>query len=348
MKPFEELTQRGRVLRYRKLAQAALAEYGISDFRLLFIRDAGNVTFRVNPLDQAIFKGENKRYYQNHCVLRIHEPGYQTTEAITSELEWLCALRRDTNLAVPEPVRTLSGALSVEVQVSGIPQPRRCSLLRWMKGRMLTQGLRPAHFHAAGRLMAGLHQHAAHWQRPKGFTRPRYDWQGLFGDNDFIKVPSGEVWTSIPEDLYGPFEIVTTRLKQVMDKFGQATEAFGLIHADIGIGANILFEAGEARAIDFDDCAFGYWMFDFGVALSDVYTADEFHIFRDALLEGYTEIRPMPEEQWVHLDLFIAAWHAFEMYWAAAGAIRFLGSSQAYSRWVSRAAKDMLRCMEGF
>ena len=114
MKSFEELTRRGRVRRYRKLAQAALAEYGISDSRLLFIRDAGNVTFRVEPLDQAIFKGENKRYYQNHCVFRIHEPGYQTTEAITSELEWLCALRRDTNLAVPEPVRTLGGALSVD------------------------------------------------------------------------------------------------------------------------------------------------------------------------------------------------------------------------------------------
>lgn len=347
MKPFEELTRRGRVRRYRQLAQAALAEYGILNARLVFIRDAGNITFRVDPLDQTRFKDESECYYRNHCVLRIHEPGYQTDVAITSELEWLCALRRDTNLAVPEPVRTLDGELSVAVQVSGVPERRRCSLLRWMKGRMLTKGLRPRHFRATGRLMAGLHQHAAHWQLPAGFTRPRYDWNGLFGDNDFIKVPFGDVWTSIPKDYYESFEIVTTAVRQVMDKFGQGAEAFGLIHADIGIGANILFEAGEARAIDFDDCTFGYWMFDFGVALSEVYTEKAFPEFRDAMLEGYTEFRPMPEEQWVHLDLFIAAWHAFEMYWATAGAIRFPGSSQAYYRWVARAAQDMMRCIEG-
>ena len=346
MKPFEELTRRGRVRRYRQLAQAALAEYGISDARLMFIRDAGNVTFRVDPLDQTPFKDENERYYRNHCVLRIHEPSYQTAEAITSELAWLGALCSDTHLAVPEPARTLDGELSVEVQISGVPERRRCSLLRWMKGRMLTKGLRPRHFRGTGRLMAGLHQHAVHWQLPEGFTRPRYDWEGLFGDNDFVKVPSGEVWTSIPPEYYPAFELVTTQVQQVMDEFGQGTEAFGLIHADIGVGSNILFEGGEARAIDFDDCAFGYWMFDVGVALSDVYSEEAFPKFRDALLEGYTETRSLPEEQWVHVDLFVAAWHAFEMYWATAGAIRFPGSSQAYYRWVARAAQDMIRCIE--
>ena len=332
MKPFEKLTRRGRVRRYRQLAQVALAGYGISDARLMFIRDAGNVTFRVDPLDQTPFKEESERFYRNHCVLRIHEPGYQTDEAISSELEWLSALHRDTNLAVPQPARSLNGELSVEVQVSGVPEYRRCSLLRWMKGRMLTKSVHPSHFRATGRLMAGLHQHAAYWQLPAGFTRPRYDWHGLFGDNDFIKVPFGEVWTSIPRDYYEPFEIVTTKVRQVMDEFGQGAEAFGLIHADIGVGSNILFGGGEARAIDFDDCAFGYWMYDIGVALSEVYTEEAFPRYRDALLEGYTQFRSMPEEQCGHLDLFIATWHAFEMYWATAGAIRFPGSREAYFR----------------
>ena len=312
----------------------------------MFIREAGNVTFRVEPLDQSPFKDESERYYRNHCVLRIHELGYQTAEAITSELAWLSALCSDTNLAVPEPARTLDGELSVEVQISGVPERRRCSLLRWVKGRMLTKGLRPNHFRGTGRLMAGLHQHAVLWQLPEGFTRPRYDWEGLFGDNDFVKVPSGEVWTSIPQEYYPAFELVTTQLRQVMAEFGQGADAFGLIHADIGLGANILFEGGEARAIDFDDCAFGYWMFDVGVALSDVYTEEAFPQYRDALFEGYTETRSLPEEQWVNLDLFVAAWHAFEMYWATAGAIRFPGSSQAYYRWVARAAQDMMRCIE--
>lgn len=347
MKPFEELTRRGRVRRYRQLARVALAAYGLSEARLRFIRDAGNVTFRVDASSQSPFEPGSERTFRNHCVLRIHESGYQTPEAITSELEWLAALRRDTDLAVPEPVRTLDGELSVEIQIPGIPEPRRCSLLRWMKGRMHAQGLRPSHLRALGRLTAGLHEHAAHWQPPPGFTRPRYDWDGLFGDNDFVKAPADEVWAQIPKPYYEPFERVTSQVRQVMDELGQGRDAFGLIHADIGIGANVLFESGEARAIDFDDCAFGYWMYDIGVALSEVRGEEAFPWYRDALLDGYTEIRSLPEEQWVHLDLFIATWHAFEMFWATSGAILFPGSRQAYDRWVERAAGDLMRCLGG-
>jgi Ser/Thr protein kinase RdoA (MazF antagonist) len=111
------------------MAQASLADYGIVDVRLMFIRDAGNVTFRVDPLGRTtLFEDESTRYYRDHCVLRIHEPGYQTDEAITSEIEWLSALCSDTDLAVPQPVRTLDGELSVKIQVPGVPEPRRCSL----------------------------------------------------------------------------------------------------------------------------------------------------------------------------------------------------------------------------
>jgi len=343
MKPFEELTRRGRLRRYRQLAQVALDAYGLTGARLRFIRSAGNVTFRVDASDQAPLGGASERYYRNHCVLRIHEPGYQTPEAIRSELEWLAALRRDTDLAVPEPVRTLDGALSVEIGIAGVPQRRRCSLLRWMKGQMLTRGLGPGHLSAVGRLMAGLHQHAAHWQRPAAFARPRYDWEGLFGDNSFVQAPASEVWSRLPRAYYEPFETVTNQLRQVMDEWGQGPDAFGLIHADLATGANVLFWSGEARAIDFDDCALGYWMFDVGVALADWRQEAIYPQLRDALLDGYAEIRALPQEQLAHLDLFIAAWHAFEMYWATAGAIHFPGSRAAYEKWVERAAQDLVR-----
>lgn len=355
MKPFQKLTRRGRIQRYRQLARAALAAYGLQDANLTFIRDSGNVTFRVVPTGPAPFvtelDGAHRRrffrgsFFRDHCVLRLHEPDYQTAEAIASELEWLAALGRDTDLAVSLPVRTLEGALSVEVEVPGVPQPRRCSLLRWVTGRMLSRSLRPHHLQALGRLMAGLHQHAVHWPLPAGFARPRYDWAGLYGDNDFVKAPAAEVWAYLAQRYREPFERVTGRLRQVMDDLGQDRDAFGLIHADIGIGANVLFGGGEARAIDFDDCAFGYWLFDIGVALSELRGDEAFPHYRDALRQGYAEIRALPEEQWAHVDLFIAAWHAFEMYWAAAGAVCFPNSRPGYDRWIERAAGDMVRCL---
>jgi Ser/Thr protein kinase RdoA (MazF antagonist) len=342
--PYEELARLGRLRRLRKLAQAALDAYGLAGARLTFIRYSGNGVYRVDDPKPASSKGRTSPYVENRYALRLHQPDYQVDQAIRSELEWLAALSRDTALAIPEPVRTLAGDLSVEVQIPGVPR-RRCSLLRWMKGRMLSQSVRARHFKAVGRLMAGLHQHAARWQPSAGFTRPRYDWEGLFGDNDFVKAPAAEIRSQLPKPYYEPFMTVTNQVRQVMDELGQEEDAFGLIHADLSVGYNLLFSGGEASAIDFDDCAFGYWMFDLGVALSDWRQSESFPRYRDALLDGYAEISTLPEEQLAHLDLFIATWHAFEMAWAMAGVIRFPSHRQGYDRWVERAAKDLIRCL---
>jgi Ser/Thr protein kinase RdoA (MazF antagonist) len=348
MKPYDQLTHLGRVRRYHRLASAALAEYGISNAHLKFIRDSGNVTFRVVPTDEDNFAENDPHYFRNHLVLRMHEPGYQSAAAIQSELEWLAALCRETDLTVPEPQRTTDGALFVEVQIPGIPQARQCSLLRWMTGRLLQENLQPAHYRALGVTMAKLHTHAESWQFPAGFTRPHYDWDGLFGDNDFVKVPASEAWKQIPDQYIKPFETVVYQVQDVMTDFSQDADAFGLIHADISIGDNVLFggQPMEARPIDFDDCAFGYWMFDIGVALSELRKTSAFPWCKDALLEGYSQVRSMPAEQWMHLDLFIAAWHAFEVFWAASGTIKFPQYRQAYDRWIERAAEDMMRCIE--
>jgi hypothetical protein len=57
---------------------------------------------------------------------------------------------------------------------------------------MLTQGRGPRRFRVAGWLIAGLREHAALWQPPPGFTRPRYGWDGLFGDNGFVGAQTHE------------------------------------------------------------------------------------------------------------------------------------------------------------
>jgi Ser/Thr protein kinase RdoA (MazF antagonist) len=341
-KSYQELTRQGRLRRLHELADKASAAFGIKDPKIEFIRDAGNTTYRVSSRDGlAPVKPKDARFAPDQYVLKMHEPGYQTDAAILSELEWLEALGRDTDLAVPAAVRAPDGRLMVEVSLPDIPQPRRVSLLRWVKGSLLKKGFRPEHFRSAGRLMAGLHHHATQWKRPKGFARPRYDWNGLFGDNDFINVPAREVRAQIPGELRRPFARVTGQVQEVMDSFGQGPDAFGLIHADISLGHNILFDGKEARVIDFDDCAFGYWMFDVGVALCEVRKEATFAACRDALREGYEQVRFLPSAQWEHVDLFIAAWHAFEMFWAASGIVKFGDGRGSLRAWVERAARDV-------
>src|SRR5262245_25988595 len=99
MKAFEALTYAGQVRRLRRLAERALGAYGLGGARLAALTNSENMTFRVDAPD-------GERY-----VLRIHRPNRKSVAAIRSELLWLAALRRDTDLIVPDPVPSADGAL---------------------------------------------------------------------------------------------------------------------------------------------------------------------------------------------------------------------------------------------
>ena len=114
------------------------------------------------------------------------------------------------------------------------------------------------------------------------------------------------------------FEVVTRNVKQVMDEWGKGPEVYGLIHADLGLDANVLFWGGEARAIDFDDSGFGYYVYDLGIALDKCQEDEALPLYREALLEGYTLVRPLSKVQIQSLDLFLAASCVYISLWCAA------------------------------
>jgi len=317
MKAYEELTHRGKMRRIRRMAREALEAYRFTGARLRLIVDAGNITYRVKAEGQPVVEEENDLYEDDCYLLRLHWPGYQTVERSNSELEWLSALC-EAKLPVPMPVLTVDGEKSVEVSVPGVPRARRCSLLRWVKGRMAKKFVRPWHMKAIGKLIARLHNHASSWRLPPGFEGRHYDRNGFWGDDTGTGYSSGEVWPRIPRRCFEAFREVTTRVEQVMDEWGKGPDVYGLIHADLGTEANVLFRGREARAIDFDDSGFGYWVYDLTVPMIDWEGEDVWPSYREALLKGYTGIRSMPEEQLEQLELFQASFRAMEIFWGTA------------------------------
>jgi Ser/Thr protein kinase RdoA (MazF antagonist) len=324
MKAYEALTPRGKLRRIRGIASQALEAFGFTTARMKFIVDAGNTMYRVktsNPLPKA-----GSLYVNNCYLLRLHWPGYHNDGAVDSELEWLVALC-NAGLPVPQPITTRTGELSVEVSVPGVSAARRCSLLRWVKGRMVKKLVRPWHMKAIGGLIARIHDQASSWKLPPGFVRRHYDQNGLWGDATGTNCTANEVWQRIPQQYFKAFQEVTRRMEQIMEDWGKEANVYGLIHADIGTKANVLFHSGEARVIDFDDAGFGYWMYDLAIALSDWEGEMVWSAYRDALLEGYTEIRTIPDEQLEQLKLFQAAVRAMEIFWGTAILMRFSHSS---------------------
>jgi len=177
----------------RQLAKVALNAYGLADTRLKFLKQAGNTLYRVNEASPS-HTTKAELYTPGQYMLRIHQPGYQTPEAIALELAWLAAMCRDANLPVPEPVSTLDGKLVAQVSIPGIPEERNCSLLRWVKGREIKrEQVQPHHYRAQGQLMARLHNHAAHWQPPQGLAKRKYDWDGLFSEDGGAGIPQAKL-----------------------------------------------------------------------------------------------------------------------------------------------------------
>jgi len=312
MKPFRELTRRGRLGRLKELAEKALAVYRLEGARLRFIQYGENVIYRADLAGADSLPGSGP-YLPNRYVLRLHAMG--DGEAIASELTWLAALNAAAGLPVPAPVAAPDGSLLLKVSTPGIPNGRTVSLMRWLDGRKLNHGLRPRHLAALGKSVARLHAFAAGWKTPPGFTRPVWDWDAQLGGSLFDH-PLDELVQSMPPRFRQAFLTISQEARQAMESLGKGSDAFGLIHADL-YPENVLFKGGEARPIDFEDCGFGYWMWDIAVALCSWAWGEEWERRRDAFYEGYSRERTLPAAQWRQLDLFLATQFATMVLWAS-------------------------------
>jgi Ser/Thr protein kinase RdoA (MazF antagonist) len=290
IKPFADLSKRGQVARLKRLATAALPAFGVEAARVVPLQHFGNTTYRVEAVDGSCY------------VLRVQRPNLRTIEEVRSEMAWLAALRRDTDLAVPEPMPTQDGDLLTVVAMEGVPEPRMCVLFRWMDGRFVGTRIDAWHLEHVGTFTAQLHDHTAHWTPPPGFQRRRVE--NLFDAvldpvdplSDGVVAISRERVGSLftPEDG-ALVAAVLDRVRALMAELDQAGGAFGLIHADLHQW-NYLFKYGQVRAIDFDDCGYGYFLYDLAVTLSpsSVHYHIAYRVFRSALLERYGRLRPLP------------------------------------------------------
>jgi Ser/Thr protein kinase RdoA (MazF antagonist) len=297
MKSFQDLTHKGQVARLKRLAERALRDYGIIDGRLTPLTHMENTTFRVDATDGLSY------------VIRIHRSSSGTghprrNEAqVRSEMEWLAALGRDTDLAVPEPVRTRDGQLLTIAEIEGVPDPRICVLFRWVEGRFISRGLTPKHLERVGVFIARLHDHVTtQFTLPEGFTRPTV---GDLSDKNVRGYLDSLAEVRPPSDVE-MVRAVALEVQRTLNALDTGRDMMhGLIHADLHQD-NYLFHRGEVRAIDFDDCGFGHFLYDLTVTLSELGTGPDYPGLRDALLRGYRSVRPLPVEYEGHLDVLIA------------------------------------------
>jgi len=339
MKPFHELSRRGRLRRFRHLAETAIEFYDLGKADLTLMRYFANTTYQVDVVGGVVRPNESSPYLPNRYLLRILVSG--DWDKALGEMTWLAALSAEGGLPVPAPVPTLDGKLCLTIATPGIPDGRIVSLMRWIDGGRFTKRMQSTHAKAWGRMVGRLHAFAATWKPPEGFDRFTWDWEGLLGGRGMSRSVE-ELVASMPVHLQEPFQIISRDARNVTASLGKSTEAFGLIHTDMYQG-NVLYKDGEVFPIDFEDCGFGYWLWDIAVPLESEPWTDGWYRMRDDFLDGYLPVHPLPDAQLKHLDLFLAMDYATSLLWATTFIHDDPSRLNEYEAWRNENGEKLLR-----
>ncbi|MDF0602866.1 phosphotransferase [Psychromarinibacter sp. C21-152] len=234
-------------------------------------------------------------------ILRMHRPGYHTVDEIASELAWIDALRQEGVLDTPAIVSAEDGPRILEVACGAAR--RHVVAFAFVPGVEPKPGddLVPG-FRTLGAISARLHRHARSWEQPGGFTRKTWNFETIAGDR-----PHWGAW----QDALGltregrlVLDRLAAALKARLADWGEGAERFGLIHADLRL-ANLLVEDGKLTVIDFDDCGFGWFLFDFAAAVSFMEDDPSVPDLQAAWAEGYREVAELSPEAEAMLPTFV-------------------------------------------
>ena len=94
------------------------------------------------------------------------------------------------------------------------------------------------------------------------------------------------------------------RLRDRLAAFGSGPERFGLIHADMRL-ANLLVDDGTVSVIDFDDCGFGWYMYDLGSSVSFIENYPAVPEMIDSWVGGYRSEEPLSAAEAAELPTFV-------------------------------------------
>jgi Ser/Thr protein kinase RdoA (MazF antagonist) len=147
-------------------------------------------------------------------------------------------------------------------------------------------------FPPLGEITAHLHLQSRQWTPPAGFTRKRWDVDTILGP----KPHWGDWRQAQGLDATGAALLTraTDALAAQLRAYGTGPKTFGLIHADLRL-ANLMVHGDTLTAIDFDDCGFGWWVYDLAAALSFIETDPRLPDLIAAWVSGYTPIAPLPD-----------------------------------------------------
>lgn len=263
--------------------QVALAAYG---------REPAGYEARLLSLSENATYLCTSRSGDERLILRLHRPGFRTHAQIRSELTWLRALRDSATVTTPAWVPAADG--SAVATFPGAQGEQHAALFECVAGREPDEAAWESVLRIVGRETARLHGHARGWELPPGFARPVWDVENLIG-----RASLWGRWQDTPEvdlvpDGRSLLAEAESRVRTELRAYGSPPDRFGLIHGDLR-STNLLVDGPRVHVIDFDDCGFGWFMYDLACSLSFVEHHPRVPQWVEAWTRGYLEVGRLGE-----------------------------------------------------
>ncbi len=279
-----------------QVAQKSLPHWNLQQSKIELLKHRENSVFKIT-------NREDKKF-----VLRIHRHGYHSDQELQSEINWMRALSSQA-IDTPAIIPTKSG---IDFTIETNPQTglsHQVSLLSWVEGTAFDHlgrvelGVKQElikRYRLLGEHAAKLHNQSSQWQLPDGFVRPSWDSEGLLGENPLW----GRFWRHpvVTNKQLKQIQKARVVLQSLLKQIGQDKAHYGLIHADF-LPENILVGEDGLRLIDFDDCGFGWHLFEMATSLFPHINQPFFDDLVQAYATGYRTKRELTEE---HLELLPA------------------------------------------
>lgn len=293
VRSFDSLTDSGRIRRLRPLALAALAHWDVAPTSVRFLAEHTNVLFRVDTAAGQRF------------ALRVAATGQHSRQDQELAALWTAAVAADGVVSVPEPVAVRGGGDHVvEVGVDGVPEPRLCTLSRWVPGSAAHETAE--HYRLIGRALAHLHRQALTFAVPAGLSPVVWDrafyWPGepvgVYDDHGLLGADERDV-----------VRAAQTRVDALVTDLHAATDDAGrprLVHSDLHPD-NAHVHRGRLWVIDFEDACLATPAQDLGSALYYVRFGEHPDALSAALRSGYEDVAAWPVPDGVDLNVLVAA-----------------------------------------
>lgn len=265
-----------------KIAHASIKHYDFDIKTLSLLGKYTNTLFLVET--------HNSQQY----VLRVCTPGWRTKTDIQSEIMWLQALARDTDLGAPVPIAARDGKTLLETTLPDIETTYHCMLMTWLPGTLLADNLTETTLYQMGALFARLHQHGAQFVPPQGFTTRKMD--NIYARNEADVLFDTAQRDAFSDNAWAIYQKIKQQVTETFADLYRDATGLQVIHNDLH-HENIMVDGDKLRPFDFEDTIWGFAVQDIAMALQDLMLDVQPDIFinlQAAFQRGYESLRPWP------------------------------------------------------